>query len=897
MIQENILEDKTYPFEFSVIMAVHNVAPFLCEAIDSLIVQDFGLEKIQIILVDDGSTDGSEKICDEYLISYPNNITVVHQQNSGVGSARNNGMKYAKGRYLNFMDSDDKLSRDTMSLVFDFFTIHGDETDIVSIPLVFFDSQSGGHPLNWKFKDGNRVIDLYREPSKIQLSMASIFVKHEAINEMFFDPRLTFAEDAKLLLKFFLKSPFLGVLSDAIYYYRKRSVGELSAIQKSESIPEWYLPYIEFFQEEILNHCLNLYGYIPKFVQYTLAYDLQWRIRQQHIPENLISAVDKDTYINKIFWIAQYLDDDVILAQKSLWQEHKLFLLMKKHKKQPAKVISHDDIYLRFENTNCYYFSNCQFTLEFINLKSRECTIEGYTIIYPFDIKDFGIYAKVNDIFYKCTLRFRQADICSLDCPILKYYGFLCNIPLDQSHNFYNIKFYISVNGHWIEKKNVCYKKYTPIGNQYKNSYYINDGWKIAPQGSQISIQRINLARHMQCELKFLAELWQTNNTGSRKAVFARILTHIAKIFKKRQIWLISDKANRADDNGEAFFTYLHEAKITSIKPYFLIEKNSPDYKRLKKIGKVIPYMSWYHKFMYLISDYTISAYSHDEINNPFIGCFDPYRDLLQSCKFVFLQHGITKDDVSKGLNKFHKNIKMFVCSTVPEYESVVNTQSYGYSPQDIVLTGLPRYDRLYHAEKNEIVIMPTWRHSLFGSYHPEDSRWDLKPGFKSSEYYNFYNSLLNSPKLLEAAKKLGYIINFVPHPVLFPYTDEFSVPNEVRLWGSEVVYRDMFAQNKLLVTDFSSVAFDFAYLKKPVLYAHFDANHYEEGYFNYEEDGFGEVEYTLNSVIDRMIEYMQNDCQLKTKYLERINNFFAFNDQNNCQRVYEKILELDHQN
>ena len=135
-----------------------------------------------------------------------------------------------------------------------------------------------------------------------------------------------------------------------------------------------------------------------------------------------------------------------------------------------------------------------------------------------------------------------------------------------------------------------------------------------------------------------------------------------------------------------------------------------------------------------------------------------------------------------------------------------------------------------------------------------------------------------------------------MPHPILFPYIDRFSIPEDVKLWGINVVYRDMFAKNKLLITDYSSVAFDFAYLRKPVVYVHFDQNHYAEGYFDYERDGFGEVEYDLEGAVNRIIEYMENDCKLKTKFHERIDSFFTFNDKNNCQRVYEEIMKLEEQ-
>ena len=90
--------EMSFPFEFSVIMAVYNVEPFLKEAVDSLIAQDFGFEKIQLIMVDDGSTDGSGAICDEYAAQYPENVVVIHKENGGVSSARNTGLQYATGR-------------------------------------------------------------------------------------------------------------------------------------------------------------------------------------------------------------------------------------------------------------------------------------------------------------------------------------------------------------------------------------------------------------------------------------------------------------------------------------------------------------------------------------------------------------------------------------------------------------------------------------------------------------------------------------------------------------------------------------------------------------------------------------------------------------------------------
>ena len=128
----------------------------------------------------------------------------------------------------------------------------------------------------------------------------------------------------------------------------------------------------------------------------------------------------------------------------------------------------------------------------------------------------------------------------------------------------------------------------------------------------------------------------------------------------------------------------------------------------------------------------------------------------------------------------------------------------------------------------------------------------------------------------------------------MFVHLHHFNIRPEVNILKADAVYRDVFAESSLILTDYSSVAFDMGYLRKPVIYAHFDTNHYAEGYFDYEKDGFGEVEYNLEDTIERLIEYMENDCQLKEEYRHRIDTFFAFDDKNNSQRIYNKIMELD---
>lgn len=100
-----------------------------------------------------------------------------------------------------------------------------------------------------------------------------------------------------------------------------------------------------------------------------------------------------------------------------------------------------------------------------------------------------------------------------------------------------------------------------------------------------------------------------------------------------------------------------------------------------------------------------------------------------------------------------------------------------------------------------------------------------------------------------------------------------FDKDERVQFFDFGKKYQDVFAEADLLVTDYSSTAMDFAYLRKPVIYVNFDKERffsggehtYQKGYFNYEQDEFGEVVYNLDDLVEMIISYMQNNCTLKS--------------------------------
>ena len=98
---------------FSIVVPVYNVADYLGTCMSSILAQK--LEDDEIILVDDGSTDGkSGALCDDYAAAHPDLVRVIHQQNGGLGAARNTGIEAARGEWLLFVDSDDRIAPNTL---------------------------------------------------------------------------------------------------------------------------------------------------------------------------------------------------------------------------------------------------------------------------------------------------------------------------------------------------------------------------------------------------------------------------------------------------------------------------------------------------------------------------------------------------------------------------------------------------------------------------------------------------------------------------------------------------------------------------------------------------------------------------------------------------------------
>lgn len=886
------------PFVFSVVTAVYNAEPFLGETYESLLKQDIGFSGIQWILCDDGSQDGSPAVCDAYREKHPDNVVVIHKENGGVSSARNACLEHVRGRYVSFLDADDCLSENALSAVAAFFEAHP-ETDVVSLPMRFFDGRTDEHPLNYKYRYGSRVIDLNTEPFNPQLAVTSAFVRAEALSGKSFDTNLAYAEDAKLLQSVLIEKNTLGVVAEARHLYRRRSTGQLSAIQNSGNNKAWYIPYLTYFAKETFDACEARFGKIPRFVQNTVAYDLQWRVRQRKLPSSVLTQAEKEEYLDLLFSLIARIDDDILLRQSSLDANQKAFLLYKKHGGTPMQSAS------RSIGRLCCYPWEKPFRIDFdplycdfLTVKDGIVTVECMTpTVTGFDAEPPVIVARANGTEHIGEPIDRKQSPLSMGLPIANRVEYVFRIPLpaDPKEELW-IRFLRRTEEGDLPYGGLYLNQFFPISGRYRNAYARFGNRILQKQKGWLVLRPKSRGQIFRQELRFQKELLGRKKREELHALFGRIVCMLLRPLYRKPIWLVSDRNQTAGDNGEAFFRYLCGLHLKDVKPVFAVSKRCPAYSELRKLGSVVDAQSFRHKILFLLSTFNISSQADDDIITQFPHYDSAYRDIESRIRFIFLQHGVIKDDLSDWLNRYNRNAAAFVTSAKAEADSI-RDGAYFYPEDAIWLTGLPRFDRLYHDEKHCITIMPTWRHMWVAGSDPKTGVRLLKDGFEEGSFFRFYNALLNDERLLAAAKRTGYEIRFLPHPLLQPHMGRFTQNEDVTFLPAETPYRQVFAESDLVLTDYSSVVFDFVYLLKPVVYTQFDREEfysgdhmYVPGYFDYERDGFGEVETDYDATVDRLIEYMENGCVLKDKYRARIDGFFAYNDRENCRRVYEKL-------
>lgn len=889
-------------YTFTVITACYNVENYLDEAVQSLLRQDVGFEEhIQLVLVDDGSTDGTGAICDKYALQYPDNIEVIHQSNAGVSVARNAGLERVRGEYVNFMDADDKFSLDSFSKVKTFLQEYGCETGVTTVPTYFFEGRQGSHPLNYIYKKGSRVIDLEEEWQVMLHAVNCSFFSVSDIRELRFSPHLAIGEDTEFIQRLLLKYPRLGIVSTAKYFYRKR-LGEASALQSRDFKKSNYIPFADFLLK-CMALSVSMCSVVKKHLQAALFYQMQHcLVTPMAIVDQVLCKEEKDLWVAKLLQALSRIDYEVIMKAKNYDFYSKLKLLSLQHHKNYEYEKKHGTISLGVSGVYLLDLGKEPIFLHGMHCAGGALEIEG-SYILPIDMHTPPplFHVIVNGEKYACTLYKQDMVGARIFGEASKArFWFKATIPTVTFAEAFDVVFAWETSVGEVTVGRILTERLSPLSHKVPNSYCICGGYLVRFHQNKLLFTPCSRIRHLFQELRYLCSLASGKPKGAFNALRTRLCYWLTKPFVAKDIWLISDRINKADDNGEAFYNYINANRLHPHN-YFVILENSEDYGRLKKNGKVVRHLSLKHQVLQLHAQCIISSHADDHVTlyaKPHRALF--FMDLLQHQKHIFLQHGIIMNDVSGWLNSREKDLSLFLTSAKGEYEFIANNPKCGFGDKVVRLLGMPRFDRRVDEKEKLITIAPTWRKQLstMGKFY-SSGQWSIdETGFVKSTYYRFYQSLLTDRRLMECAERTGYRLQVMLHPNAQVASHLFQPDPQVSMLDLGTSYQEIYRRSALMLTDYSSCVFDFAYLRKPVLYCQFDqkaffSGHWVHGYFSYEEDGFGEVETTLEGTVDRLIEYMENGCRLKPEYRERIDSFFAFNDRNNCKRVYEAILDV----
>ncbi|MDP9801718.1 glycosyltransferase involved in cell wall biosynthesis/CDP-glycerol glycerophosphotransferase (TagB/SpsB family) [Arcanobacterium wilhelmae] len=881
---------------FTIVVPVYNTEKYVGETIDSIIRQAESMfERTEIILINDGSTDGSAEIAQSYVDRYPGKIHLFSKPNSGTSDSKNLGIEHARGQYVGFLDSDDLYGPNVLGEVAQFFAVHSD-VDVVSIPMQFFDGRTGEHRLNNKFGPGTRVIDVLDDWKDVQLSAASCFVRRALLQQhnIRFDARIHLAEDAKFITQAIMVATKLGLVSSVAYLYRKRAEGS-SAIDTFKADPASYTPVLRYAWEELFEQYSNSLGIIPKYVQNVAMHDMEWRLSDKQ--QFVLDREELDEYESVMRALLERIDVDVIMAQPFLRDIFKIYALSIKFGEDVVQHSERDGAAFYYRGREIWRFriESVLMHVDYLDASDRTITLHGAYFGIQFPDIEFGILR--NGSF----IRFERASI-------PKWRQVSNNGRLVYEPWVFNQKFSAVVGD--------VYHPAVRLGDKIFRVRFVFEQMAKMPRfggahrvygdimltnftNRGLAVEAVTPARILKRELGFSRRIARPLLRRGKRALALLGYRWICQLVRPRlskEIWLVSDRPYAAGDNGEAFFRYLATHTPDNVLPIFVIRKDSPDYPRMKQIGRVIDPQSPLFPLVHLMSAQVISSQADDVVVNAFRG-MKQYMSDLYNFDFVFLQHGITKDDLSGWLNKSYKDIRVFVTSSPAEQASIAN-EEYGYTNGEVVLTGMPRFDRLENRPTKKIVFAPTWRQKIASAVDPATGQRPYAPGFKNTRYYQFIQELISDQRLNDALLRYGYEAELFLHPNHVMNSGDFKGGKAFVIQAGPHDYSQMFAQASLLITDYSSVAFDFAYLRKPVIYTQFDhdeffsSHSYDEGYFSYENDGFGPVVYDVESTVDAILDSLDRGTQLSDFYRARISKFFAFDDRSNSERTLQAILQ-----
>jgi CDP-glycerol glycerophosphotransferase (TagB/SpsB family) len=353
---------------------------------------------------------------------------------------------------------------------------------------------------------------------------------------------------------------------------------------------------------------------------------------------------------------------------------------------------------------------------------------------------------------------------------------------------------------------------------------------------------------------------------------------------EKANVWLIDERwAQGAEDNSYWFFIYLRQ-NFPELPVFYVIDPNSKKSYRVYEYGNVVRLFSLDHMKLLRNAKALMSTDGFKALAYP----YEVFPFLRRKTLNIFLQHGVSGNKTTSYYKERYSYFNLVVTNNENERRAFIDV--YGFDEDEVVVTGFPRFDQLPLEPQNKkirkILVAPTWRKWL-----------KRKSKIKDSIYYKSWNNLLTSKRLVSLLENNGIQLIFHPHFNMMKYLNQFTSYSEnIQIIHDPHESLQFYIINSdVLITDYSSVMYDFFYQLKPVLSFMFDLEDWNRppngpSLVDFEKELPVDIFYEVNNLIDAL-EFMIGDY----KYYDSVNrakvkNIFTCRDHNNSSRLFNLI-------
>lgn len=879
----------------SVVIALYNAESYFQATIASLSRQTISRDKLEFIVVDDGSTDGSLELARAWA-QRDSRVVVATKQNHGIAHTRKVAHALAQGEWLTAVDPDDIIGPEYFSEVEKMMSVDQDNEVALYSTRVYITNDTTGrfadtHPLGAKFKKGNRFVSLSADSSAIQMG-ATCFLRTAVLAEqnVDFDMRVkpTF-EDGHVVGRYLchFEDPIVGLVATAPYYYRKRADGS-SAVQSGWANDDKYDAQLRYGYIDMLRYAKEQKGFIPDWMASIVLYDLMWYFKEYQrygSANRWLNGEQKQQFVKLCVEVFSYLSArqlDELRINQPRWVLKETLLL---------------GFGLVSEKARLYQCSrDSKKRREYLLLLGPQAeTVTTFVRGIEQDVELLGVTE--HELFGSLLMR-----ECLIRVPDSDFAVRVDGVPLRARR--------IEKPTHEVVEQ----PKAKELTEKARPLMLQKTDWE--KRKNRIDVMAAITGRRVVSMLlsrgagavtrRMKSKIISAPNQKARlKQEVERIERH--HLGRYENAWLILDRPNKADDNGEHLYRYIVQNR-PGINAFFLLNRDSSDWMRLEEAGfRLIDFQS---AERIVAARHAAVVASSDAVAE----CMNLIPQDLgkRAYKFVFLQHGICEKDISLWLRD--KTINLMICGLIPEYEAFAWKDSpYQLSVKRLALTGLARYDALLQraldrrdhdtnvSRRLTLTVMPTWRRNLKDALDSAQTTDEQRTKLHESAFLSTWFGALGSEKLAAKVRAGDLRVRFVAHPNLVPFLDALPIPEHVEtVLPHEQSFQDLLIETDLFLTDYSSVAFDAAYAGRSVAYYQFDRELISQGihswvpsFFDWSSMGLGPVFDDLPGVEEWVIQSIISSGKVSSLYRERVERTLAYRDTNNCERIVEAIEAL----